>query len=295
MPKIPYIKKNFSTATLSIIDQANEIIEEYEADNLQLTLRQLYYQFVSRALLENSQKAYDRLGNIISNGRLAGLIDWKAIEDRTRNLEKNIHWLDPGDIVRAAARSFKLDHWKRQKYRPEVWIEKEALVGVIAGVCRELDVDYFACKGYVSQSEMWSASRRFKSYYFDGQTPIIIHLGDHDPSGIDMTRDIFDRQNLFLRDIGLPVKRIALNMDQVEQYDPPPNPAKLSDSRCIKYITKYGSNSWELDALEPRVLRDLIFNTVFEYRDDELHSEIMKQEKEYLSILARVEENWQKL
>ena len=295
MPKTAYIKKNFNNSTLLIINQANEIIEEYEADGFQLTLRQLYYQFVSRDMLENTQKAYKRLGNIISDARLAGLIDWRSIEDRTRNLRGNTHWLHPGQIIRAASKSFRLDHWKDQEFRPEVWIEKEALVGVIAGICNELDVDYFACKGYVSQSEMWSASQRLEDCLSNHQTPVIIHLGDHDPSGIDMTRDIEDRQNLFFRIFSCDVKRIALNMNQVEQYNPPPNPAKLTDSRCSGYIAKYGSNSWELDALEPKVLRDLIRDTVLEYRNDGRYNEILEQEDEYLNVLAKIEKNWRKL
>lgn len=295
MTKIAYIEKSFNDATLLIIDQANKIIKKYEAEGMNLTLRQLYYQFISGNLLENKQDSYRRLGKIISNARLTGLVDWSAIKDLTRNLRGTTHWTNPGQIVRAAARGFCLDHWEGQKYKPEVWIEKEALIGVIENICRELDVDYFACKGYVSQSEMWSASQRFELVYYNGQTPIIIHLGDHDPSGIDMTRDIFDRQDLFLKDIDCPVERIALNMDQINKYDPPPNPAKLTDSRSEKYVQKYGNDSWELDALEPVVLRDLIKKAVLKYRDDNIYNDVLKQEREYLNILAKVEKNWQTL
>lgn len=78
---------------------------------------------------------------------------------------------------------------------------------------------------------------------------VILHLGDHDPSGIDMTRDISDRLELFGADVE--VKRIALNWDQIDEFTPPPNPAKLSDSRAGAYIAEYGDESWELDALEP--------------------------------------------
>jgi len=91
MPKIAYKDKNFSPSTLAVIDQANEIIDEYQTDGLKLTLRQLYYQFVSRALIANKQSEYKRLGSIINDARLAGLVDWKAIEDRTRNLKRNSH------------------------------------------------------------------------------------------------------------------------------------------------------------------------------------------------------------
>ena len=232
MPKIAYKEINFSAKTLTIINQANQIIDQYAASGMRLTLRQLYYQFVSRDLLENTQKVYKRLVSIISDARLAGHIDWYMIEDRTRVLRGNTHWENPGQIIKSAAFSFKLDHWKGQDHRPEVWIEKEALVGVIAAICQELDVDYFACKGYVSQSEMWSSAQRQKRTEATGQLPVIIHLGDHDPSGIDMTRDITDRTYCF-QAFGCEVKRIALSMAQIRRYKPPSNPAKITPNQTI--------------------------------------------------------------
>lgn len=246
MSKIQYIEKNFSERSLVLIDMANQIIELYQAQGLRLTLRQLYYQFVARDLIPNNQKEYGKIGTAINNGRLAGLIDWSAIEDRSRNIRNNTHWRDPGHIIKAAHNSFMLDHWEGQEYRVEVWIEKEALIGVIADICEELDVPYFACKGYVSQSEMWNTSQRLIGYQGKGAQPVIVHLGDHDPSGIDMTRDIFDRCDLFMEYAGPKVERIALNMNQVEQYSPPPNPAKLTDTRCHSYIAEYGYSSGSL-------------------------------------------------
>ena len=296
MAKEQFIIKEFRKDTLQAIAEANVIIAEYLDDDLQLTVRQLYYQFVSRGLIENKQTEYKRLINIVSDGRLAGMIDWYAIEDRTRHLESNIHWRDPGQIVRAASRGFQLDHWKGQPYRVEVWIEKEALTGVIDTICGQLDVAYFACKGYVSQSEMYSASKRLLDHCQNHQIPIIVHLGDHDPSGIDMTRDIIDRMQTLGVDLSrIEVNRIALNHDQVIQYNPPPNPAKLSDSRANGYIAEYGTDSWELDALEPRVLRQLIQDTVEKYRDEVVYNETMIQEKEYKDVLKKVEDNWETL
>ncbi|MCK5617577.1 hypothetical protein KAR91_87745 [Candidatus Pacearchaeota archaeon] len=290
MPKITYIDKKFQPSSMAIIEQANDIIEEYQNAGYDLTLRQLYYQFVARDLIANKQSEYKRLGKIVSDGRLAGLIDWYAIEDRTRNRKGNQHWNDPGEIVKAAARGFMMDRWEGQDYHVEVWIEKEALLGIITSVCKKLDVSYFACKGFVSQSEMWSASQRLEAY----KKPVIIHLGDHDPSGIDMTRDIGDRHEIFLGS-HVEVRRIALNMDQVVLYSPPPNPTKMTDTRSPGYVQEHGDESWELDALEPKVMTDLIEDTVLEYRDEIKHQEVLDQEKEYLDILKNVEDNWQTL
>jgi hypothetical protein len=100
-----------------------------------------------------------------------------------------------------------------------------------------------------------------EAYRQMGQEPLIIHLGDHDPSGIDMTRDNRDRLGMFAQH-NVEVIRLALNMDQVEQYTPPPNPAKTTDSRAKDYIAAYGTSSWELDALEPRVINELLHTTI---------------------------------
>ena len=191
---IKYIEKRFNPSSLAIIEKANEIIEDYSAQGFDLTLRQIYYQFVARDLISNEQKEYKRLGSIISDGRLAGLISWEAIVDRTRHVRSNSHWSGPREIVEGCAAQFRLDGWEGQPNRVEVWIEKDALIGVIENVCRKLDVPFFSCRGYTSQSEMWGASQRLLEHSkVNGQNNIIIHLGDHDPSGIDMTRDLTEQ------------------------------------------------------------------------------------------------------
>ena len=269
MARQMYVEKRFSVEHTTIIAQANTIIADYQSQGYTLTLRQLYYQFVSRAFIPNTLQSYKRLGSIINDGRLAGRIDWDAIEDRTRNLQSVGHWTSPGQIIRACANQYRVDRWKGQNWRPEVWIEKEALAGVIEGICRELDVSYFSCRGYTSQSEMRSAAERFLRFNEDGQDVLLIHLGDHDPSGIDMTRDIIDRLEMFMGDAPR-VERIALNMPQIREFNPPPNPAKTTDSRADNYIREFGDESWELDALEPAVITQLIRDTVEEVIDQDL-------------------------
>lgn len=291
MSKICYINKNFGKTSQEIIIQANEILDAYQEEGFVLTLRQLYYQFVARGLLPNTQQSYKRLGSIVNDGRLAGLIDWGHIQDRTRNLKKNPHWTSPGDIIESAAQSYRIDLWKDQKFRIEVWIEKDALVGVIEGICTGLDVPFFACRGYPSQSEVWAAAQRIRGYIKQDQIPVIIHLGDHDPSGIDMTRDILDRLELLTCCPGeVEIRRIALNMDQIEEYAPPPNPAKVTDSRARGYITKYGTESWELDALEPSVINDLIKDEISSYLNltaFEARKELMERQRDELVKASR--------
>lgn len=139
MPKICYTPRSFSVASCLLIDKANEIIAEYEAMGFDLTLRQLYYQMVARDIIANKQTEYKRLGSIINDARLAGLIDWDRINDLTRELRSVSHWGAPGDIIDSAARAFRLDKWADQDYRLEVWVEKDALRNVVERICTALD------------------------------------------------------------------------------------------------------------------------------------------------------------
>ena len=256
---------------------------------------------VARDIIPNNMRSYKNLGNLINDARLAGLIDWLAIEDRTRNLRGNSHWTEPGKVIESAAYSYRRDHWEGQPNYVEVWVEKDALIGIVGQICGKLDVNHFSCRGYVSQSEMWAAARRLHRRQEAGQRVVLLHLGDHDPSGKDMSRDIQERLVTF-ETYGVTFKRLALNMDQVELYNPPPNPAKLSDSRASGYIEEYGDECWELDALEPKVISDLISKNVEKYRDDTLYNAVVEREAEerrQLDDLAEhyeaVAENWEEI
>lgn len=291
MPKISYIEKNFRKDKQILIDKINEIIRDYRLRGYSLTLRQVYYQLVARAMIENNEKSYKNIGNLISDARLAGLIDWNAIEDRTRNMRGNSHWSTPGDIISSAAYSYHLDYWEGQDNYVEVWVEKDALIGIVGQICEQLDVNHFSCRGYVSQSEMWSAAQRLKRRQDQGQDVILLHLGDHDPSGKDMSRDIQDRLRIF-EAYDVEFHRLALNMNQIEKYNPPPNPAKLTDSRATQYIEEFGHDSWELDALEPTVISSLIEKNVKKYRNEKIYNEILQQEKKEKSLLSDISANW---
>lgn len=292
MPKIEYVPKVFTSAHLDIIATADRICRDYANQGFDLTLRQLYYQFVARGHIANKQTEYKRLGSIINDARLAGLLDWNYIVDRTRNVRRLAHWDDPADVIASAAYGYRTDRWANQPHRVEVWIEKDALVGVIAGVCERNDIPYFSCRGYTSQSELWGAAQRMRRYDLAGQDPVVLHLGDHDhdPSGVDMTRDIRERLNLFGAHVQ--VVRIALNMDQIRQYNPPPNPAKLTDSRASGYIREHGRSSWELDALDPATLDRLIEDEIWAYRDADLWTAATTAMERERELLTAVSDRW---
>jgi hypothetical protein len=268
--KEAFVAKTFQAGSEEVIEQAVAICEAYAAQGYDLSLRQLYYQFVSRQPLSyewaNTEQNYKRLGSIISDARLAGRLDWDFIKDRGRVTVQNSHWESPAEILKACAKQFTIDLWEGQPNHVEVMVEKQALEGVLQPVCKRLDVAFTANKGYSSSSSMYSIADRMRNS--EGVLHVI-YLGDHDPSGVDMTRDVEERLELFTG-CDVFVHRVALNMDQVEEHNPPENPTKLTDSRANGYIDRYGYSCWELDALEPRLLAKLVSDMVISLRDDDL-------------------------
>lgn len=287
MSKQFYKHFEFRAPALAMIDVMNDICEDYMRQGFVLTVRQLYYQLVARGHIENTERSYKRTTGLVNDARLAGLMDWDAIEDRTRAFIKRGRWDSPNEILLNVAGQFHMDLWQGQPYRVHVIVEKEALAGVLEGVCRKYDVPLLAARGYPSgtvlrefaQIDLEHAGR-------EDQTPVILHFGDHDPSGIDMSRDLEERIEMF-NECGQSVEfeRLALNMPQIEELKPPPNPAKVTDSRFADYAAKYGDESWELDALSPSYLVKLVETNVSRYIEDAIWD---KRITEITDIRARL-------
>ena len=290
---IAYQDWNPKPETLALVEMAQQIIRQYQAEGYILTLRQLYYQFVSKDLIPNSERSYKNLGSVITKARMAGLISWTAIEDRNRGHNTFYSQEDLMQPIRDLPGMIEYDRWARQDTYVEVWVEKEALGNVVGRACGKLWTPHMACKGYLSASEAWRAGRRFQEKLDEGKNCVVIHLGDHDPSGIDMTRDNQDRLDTFSEYVGgVDVRRIALNMDQVDEYAPPPNPAKVTDSRASGYIQRFGRTSWELDALEPSVIEELITDEIEGLIDYDAWYAVDEEEEEVRERLSAVGRHW---
>lgn len=296
--KEKFTDHKFNRASLELIGKVNNILREYSVQGYRLSLRQLYYQLVARAIIENSVKSYKRAGNLISDARLAGLVDWGMIEDRGRETNFLNHWDNPAEIVRDASRWFRTYKWEGQRNYCEVMVEKDALSGILLPVCQELDIRFTANKGYSSSSAMYDIGKRLaRIWRADGIDEIyIFYFGDHDPSGIDMTRDITERLCLFSRGLidHVNVHRLALNWNQVEEWQPPENPAKESDSRYQSYADEFGESSWELDAVEPRTLADLVRENVQALIDQDLWDEVVAREEEMRAELVKFADEYGK-
>lgn len=275
----------FRAEKLETIEFAREVIREFNEKGFQLTLRQLFYQFVARGWIKNNQREYDQLGKAVSDGRLNGLIPWDGIVDRTRSFRTHSSWDSPADILRETAEQYQEDLWQDQHYRPEVWIEKDALVGVIEGVCTEWRVPYFSCRGYSSQTLQYDAGKRFQRQLARGLNPLVLHLGDHDPSGLQMTQDITERLKMFAQ-ANVEVMRLALNENQTEGL--PPNLVKDTDSRSAIYKFDYGEECWELDALDPTDIGRLVGDAVSALIDHDAWDAAKAHEEEQRKKLREI-------
>lgn len=236
------------------------IVSQYQDAGISLTNRQLYYQLVATLICPNADEIYKRICKFFTDARYAGLIDWDAIEDRGRVPEMHSQWDSIKSLIESAVYSYRLPRWKDQGKYVELYCEKQAMESILKPVADKYHIYFGYNKGYSSASTMYDLAKRVQNQINDGKHVIILYLGDHDPSGLDMIRDIRDRITEFLTEgneytePNFEVIQIALNMEQIRQYNPPPNPAKISDPRAGWYIEKFGRSSWELDALRPDVL-----------------------------------------
>lgn len=260
-----------------MLNRINEILEEYVNDGYTLTLRQLYYQLVSRDVIPNNDKEYAKLSKILKNGRMAGIVDWSSIEDRVR-VPKLPYWVkDVQSAINDTIEQYRLDRMKGQARRIEIWVEKDALSNVLYRVSEKYHIRLMVNRGYSSVSAMYDAYHRLRT------DDVILYFGDHDPSGMDMIRDVRERLQEF--GIAVQVQPIALTMDQIREFNPPPNPAKITDPRAKWYIEKYGKTSWELDALPPRELIRLAENAVESIIDIYQYHEMLKEEEKDKTVL----------
>lgn len=281
-PKLHLSKKNI--VQLNIV---NNIIEEYRKMGYRLTLRQLYYQLVSRDVIPNNDREYAKISDLLVKGRMGGVVDWDAIEDRVRvpNLPYQVDDID--DAIEDTINSYRLDRQLGQPNYIELWVEKDALSSVLKRKTHHYHVRLMVNRGYSSCTAMYDAFNRFKHFCEkDDRKGHILYLGDHDPSGLDMIRDISERLEEF--GVELTVTQIGLTTKQVKQYNPPPNPAKITDPRAKWYIEKYGPTSWEVDALNPVTLHEIIDANIVKLLDMKKFNAMVAKEAEEKEEISKL-------
>jgi len=277
----------------------NQIIGQY---SIPLTLRQIYYRLVAKGLIPNRRSAYNGLSAQLVKAREAGEVDERRINDRTRSIEDRA-FDTPNDfldaIIYTTKSRFFRRFWTTQETYCEAWVEKDALSQVIAGAVEDMNTIVAPSRGYSSFSYIRDAVRRFRNNHEDAERVVVLHLTDHDPSGLDMTRDLQTRFNAYsARGQVIEVKRIALTFDQVQEYNLIPNPTKITDSRAAGYMDQYGDECWELDAIEPdelvRLVQEAVEGQVTDWDAwDELKDQEIKEREELRKLFEELRDKYQ--
>ncbi|HKQ65999.1 MAG TPA: hypothetical protein VJZ73_13375 [Methylomirabilota bacterium] len=274
---------NFRADSLARIEEINVILGEY--DGQRLTARQVYYRLVAGGKIPNTPTSYKNLTSLLADARYAGLVDWDLIEDRGREPDVPSEWDSIDEIVDAAVRQFRLPRWRDQPHYVELWVEKQALAGVLGPIARRHHIALMVNKGYSSASAVKASAERMINASPE-ESSIVLYLGDHDPSGNDMVRDVRVR----LEEFGVPdleVRKLALTRAQIDKFNPPPNPAKITDSRAAAYIAEHGEFSWELDALPPRELNRLVEQAIASIVDaDKMQAVLAREQRAKDSVQA---------
>lgn len=330
-------------------DLCNKIISvvvDYQNQGYRLTLRQLYYQLVSKDWIPNHDIVYKKISSILDDLRYNGDIDWDSIEDRGR-LPYLPYWVTGiPDALNDAIRHYRLNRQENQTTIVEVWTEKDAISGILKRVTEKYHVRLCVNKGYTSSPAIYQSYCRFIETLTTFENIDILYLGDHDSSGLDMVRDIRERLifmfvngqqldslkahydgNSFMGEYSLGqlndwvydglddyidecggddfidyleksfgldwkennllihvmksfrITHVGLTMEQIIEYNPPPNPAKITDPRAAKYIQKYGAISWEVDALKPRDLERILGDAIENVIDVNIYEAMLRKEK----------------
>jgi hypothetical protein len=263
--------------TQNIIDQAREILEAFNP----MTLRQVYYQLVSRQVIDNNRSTYQAVSNALVDARREGIIPWEWMEDRTRRPSIWAMYDDPADFASIMKYRYKRDVWRTQPARLEVWLEKDALSGLFKDVVGEYGVTLCVGRGYDGWDSIHNAAERYGA----GDDVTVLYFGDFDPSGEDMVRSLRDR----LADLGSQptIVKKALTMEDIRRYNLPPNFTKATDTRSAGHIAKYGDVSVELDALPPTVLQARLRDEVENHLDMEAFKACQEQERKDRELIVK--------
>lgn len=271
-----------------VVENIRKIVTSFRQQGYILTLRQLHYQLVTKNQIINHDTAYKKLGRILDDCRYGGVIDWDSIEDRGRvpYLPYWVHGVE--DALKDTIEQYRLNLQEDQNNHVELWTEKDALSGILKRSTQKYHVRLVVNKGYTSSSAIYRAYKRFIDHLYDGRKVTILYFGDHDPSGLDMVRDIRQRlefmfmngsHRMYVDESQFQVIPIGLNMKQIREHRLPPNPTKMTDSRSKAYIKEFGKTCWEVDALNPETLTQIVTKNIEEQIDMEKFNAMIERQK----------------
>jgi hypothetical protein len=254
-----------SSATIRLRTQARRILDETP---WAMTLRQLYYALVSAGVIDKTEADYGRLKRVMKDAREDGIVPWEWLVDNTRSVISNRTWDSLSGLLEDSAKMYRADLMRQQNVAIQLWAESDSIGSVASQVALKYAVPTFIGRGYSARGYLWQAAKDAVEAHAGGKLVHILHVGDHDPSGVDIFRDVEETLRLYCSAIQygvsvtmarrmvtmtgddgtwwLDVERLALTPEQIEDYQLPMRPLKASDKRARNFK---GRGSVEVEAL----------------------------------------------
>jgi hypothetical protein len=267
--------------TESMLEVAKEVLAVHHP----MTVRQVYYQLVSRQVIENSRSQYQAVSNLLVDARKDGTVPWEWIEDRLRRPRHVAMWNGLDDFMQTVQRAYRRNVWPTQPACLEVWLEKDALSGIFEDALNEYGVTLNVGRGFDGWDSIHNAAVRFRD---KSKKTTVLYFGDFDPSGEDMVRSL--RERLAEEGATPEIVKCALTADDVEHCQLPTDFTKKTDTRAAKFIEKNGDISVELDALTTDVLRQRLIDEVEARMDLDALAKIQRQESRERKKLVKAVE-----
>lgn len=241
------------------VEQRRQSLVRIVAGMWPMTVRQVFYQAASvHRLVPKTEAGYRQVQNDLVLMRRAKKLPYHWIADATRWQRKPRTYDSPQDAVRRTAETYRKALWARASIYVEIWLEKDALAGVIVPVTDKYDVPLMVSRGYASLTFLHSAAECISA---KSRPAYIYHLGDFDPSGVNAAETIEETLRKLAPRAEIHFERLAVTEAQIGLWHLPTRPTKQSDSRA----KGFGDISVELDAMEPARLRALVEDAILDH------------------------------
>lgn len=271
-------------STKAEVEARRKALFEIVAEMRPMTVRQVFYQAAVRGLVEKAESGYAKVQTDLTLMRREGILPYDWLADNTRWQRKPRTFDSVEDALNETARFYRKSLWADAAAYVEIWLEKDALAGVVYPVTSTYDVPLMVARGYASLSFLHSAAE----YINDLTVPTYIyHLGDYDPSGVNAAEKIEETLRELAPHADITFERLAVTRQQIALWHLPSRPTKTSDTRA----KGFGKTSVELDSIEPQRLRSLVQNVIEVHlpaRQFKVLKAAEESERELLTSLVRV-------
>lgn len=261
------------------MDEIRDGLVEILFEQQPMTVRQVFYQAVTRGMIDKTEREYKgTVVRLLGEMRIGGRVPFGWIADSTRWMRKPNTWSSLEACLKSTAKHYRRSVWDDQDDYIEIWMEKDALAGVMVDVTAEWDVPLMVTRGYASLSFLMSSAETIRETI---SPTTIYYFGDYDPSGLDIGRNVEKRLREFSERDDLTFERVAVTPEQIDEFNLPTRPTKKTDTRS----KNFKGESVELDAIPPDDLRALVRDCIEQHIDHDTHKGLMLVEAEERKIL----------